>query len=157
MSERWSRLAVATEALLLAFPVTYLAVFALAADMLSLTAPAVPIYERAQAIVYALPIIPLAAGWILIARFVISGSPALRSSSNVLWVLSFSGAIIVLVSIFIGFWSRRRAFGDPASLWPWILSYFRELSVGMPAIIPLIHLTLERRFRVFSNNHRRVP
>ena len=157
MSERWSRLAVAVEALLFALPVTYLGIFAFAAGVLSLTEQTVPTHERAQAIVYALPIIPLAAGWTLIGRFVITGSPALRCSGDVLWLFSFLGAMIVLAGVFVGFWSRGRAFGDPASLWPWVLSYFRELSVGIPAIIPLIHLTLERRFRMSSNNRWREP
>jgi len=157
MTERWSRFAVAIEALLLAFPVTYLAIAAFAAGMLFLTEQTPPMYERAQTIVYALPIIPLAAGWILIGRFVIAGSPALRSSSNVLWLLSFLGVIIALAALFVGHWSRRGDFGDAASLWPWVRSYFRELALGIPAMIPLIHLTLERRFRMSSNNRWRGP
>jgi len=158
MTEPWSRFAVAIEALLLALPVTYLAIAGFAATMLFLTdEQTLPIYERAQMIVYALPIIPLAAGWILIGRFVIAGSPTLRSSSDVLWLLSFLGAIIVFAALFVGYWLRRRDFGDAASLWPWVRSYFRELALGIPALIPLVHLTLERRFRMSSNNRWRGP
>jgi len=64
MAERWSRLAVATEAVLFAVPVTSLAVFALVARVSFTGEQPRQIYDKAEAIVVALPIVPLCAGWV---------------------------------------------------------------------------------------------
>jgi hypothetical protein len=148
MTERLSRFLVALEALLLAVPVTALATLAGIAGLLLLTDRPMPIYERAQTIVYLVPFVPLVAGWILMARFVVFGSAALRSSSKALWfAASLGAALFVLAALCAAAWTRSITFLKPDSVWYWLLSYFRELAFGLPALVPLAHLALERRFR----------
>lgn len=151
MDSRASRTAVALEALLLALPVTALASFGFIAGISYLTQRHLEVYEKAQVIVYLLPMIPLLAGWALIGRFVISGPGSLRSSSNLLWSIAFLGAVIILAAMLAGYWTRQRGFGDPASLRSWVRSYLRELTLGLPAVVPLAHLTFERWVRMSSN------
>jgi hypothetical protein len=155
MSERFSRFAVAVEALLLALPVTVLAGWAFIAGLMLLVNQSVQTYERAQTIVYALPVVPLLAGWTLIGRFVLRGASALHSSSRLLWLQVLFGAITVLGAFFVGLWRQSISdFGSGESLWPWLRSYFRELMFGLPAIIPLTHLAIERYLRIPSQVHR---
>jgi hypothetical protein len=148
MTESLSRFLVALEALFLAVPVTALATLAGTAGLLLLTDRPIPNYERAQTIVYLLPFVPLVAGWILMARFVVFGSVALRSTSRVLWVAAALGVgLFVLAALCAAAWRRSPGFFEPDSVWYWVLSYFRELVFGLPALVPLTHLALERRFR----------
>jgi len=154
MTERTSRIAVAFEALLFALPVTLLGTLAFASVLFSLASRSDQIYERAQNIVYTLPVLPLLAGWTLVARFVIFGSDSLRSSSRLLWLLALSGVALVCAALLF----RVRAnFGDARSLWAWVRSYLGELIFGAPAIVPLIHLIFERRLRMPSNQSLERP
>ena len=148
MTERLSRFLVVLEALFLAVPVTALATFAGIAGLVLLTDRPMPIYERAQTIVYLVPFVPLAAGWILMARFVVFGSAALRASSRALWLAAILGAaLFVLAALCAAVWARSSTFFKSDSVFYWLLSYFRELAFGFPALVPLAHLALERRFR----------
>ena len=147
MAERWSRLAVATEAVLFAVPVTSLAVFALVARVSFTGEQPRQIYDKAEAIVVALPIVPLCAGWVLLGRFVVGGSPALRSTSRLTWLLAFSGAVLAIAALVLRYWRPGSYLEDATSLWRWVTIYFRNLDTGMLAVIPLIHLTIERSLR----------
>lgn len=152
MSEQLSRFVVGIEAVFFALPVTALACISAFAGLMLLSDRSDHLYEIAQKIVYALPVAPLVAGWVLIARFVIFGSGTLRSSSNLLWATATVGGALVLAAIFVGLLSRNRVFGDAESVWPWVRTYFHELAFGLPALVPLAHLAIERLFRKSSNN-----
>ena len=153
MTERTSRIAVAFEALLFALPVTLLGTLAFASVLFSLASRSDQIYEKAQNIVYTLPVLPLLAGWTLVARLIF-GSDSLRSSSRLLWLLALSDVALVCAALLF----RVRAnFGDARSLWAWVRSYLGELIFGAPAIVPLIHLIFERRLRMPSNQSLERP
>jgi hypothetical protein len=148
MTERLSRFLVAVEAVLLAVPVTALAAFAAIAGLVLLADRPIPLYEQAQTIVYLMPVVPLVAGWVLMARFVVFGSAALRSSSRVLWSAASLGAVLFFfAALCAAAWRRNINFLRPDSIWYWLLAYFRELTFGLPLLVPLVHLSLERRFR----------
>src|SRR6185312_10105773 len=103
------------------------------AGLVLLTNQPTPLYEQAQALVYLVPLIPLAAGWILIARFVIFGSGALRSSAKGLWLTaSLGAALFVLAVLCAATWTRTSKVMKPDSSWYWIASYLRELVFGLP-------------------------
>ena len=151
MSERWSKVLVAIEALVLAVPVTLLAALALlGAATYFLTANSEP-YERAQSIVYLVPLPPLAAGWTLIARFLGSGRAGLRSARAYLWWLAVVGVALVISAAWVGYRLDTHDLEYEPTLWKWLLLYFRDLAFGLPAIVPLVHLAIERRVGMSSN------
>jgi len=151
MSERWSKFLVALEALVLLVPVTLLAAFSLVGAITYLRAVHLEPYEQAQAIVYLVPLAPLTAGWILIARFLASGRAGLESCRAYLWWLAGLGGVLVVAAIWVGSSFDEHKLEYEPTMWKWMLLYCRELAFGLPALVPLIHLAIERRVRTSSN------
>ena len=88
------------------------------------------------------PTISLTCGWILVFRFFVYGSAALRSTSGLIWVGAIFGGIAVIAAVVIS------AIGIKAAL----PEYFGLLVVGSPALVPLTHIVLERMFPTSANN-----
>jgi general stress protein CsbA len=153
MSERWSKLLVAVEALVLFVPVTLLAALSILGAIAFVLAAHMEPYEQAQAIVYLIPVVPLIAGWMLIGRFLASGRAGLRSCGALLWWLAALGGAIVLAAICVGSSFDKHELEYEPTLGRWVLLYFRELAFGLPALVPLVHLAIERR-RQMSSNYR---
>jgi len=145
MSDRWHKLAVALEALLLAAPVTYLGgIFGLMSLVMLVGGSPLEPYDQAQTFVYLLPLTPLLAGWVLIVHFLIKGRPGLSAASSYLWWLSGLGIVIILAAILVTFVDLQEL-NDHPTMWLWVVKYFRELVFGLPAVVPLIHLMLLRK------------
>ena len=150
MTERGHKILVALEATLLALPVTYLGGSLGLLSAVSIFGDLSEPYDRAQALVYALPILPLICGWVLIARFLLRGYAGLLSvSPYVIWV-AIAGVVLVVAALLVGVSFDVYELGYSPTYWLWVAKYFRELGFGMPAIIPLAHLLILRGMKLPS-------
>jgi hypothetical protein len=151
MRERWHRVLVAIEAVLLAAPVTYVSASMTVLSIATLFEGNSEPYDRAQSLVYLLPVAPLACGWVLITRFVRRGIDGLQTTSSGVWLLAWLGVAMLLTAFFANAtFDVHRLEGEP-TMWLWILKYYRELVFGLPALAPLLHVWLVGRSRMPSN------
>ena len=142
----------ALEALLLALPVTILLIPFIVGSFAQLSNPHLETYEAAQIVAYLLPVPSLTAGWILIGRFLRTGASGLRIINPVTWWLVAVGALIPIGALIASSSFDPHKFEyDPTDL-GWFLVYFRELALGLPAVIPLLHLLIERLWRAPANS-----
>jgi hypothetical protein len=151
MSERWSKCLLAVEAFVLAVPITCLAALAALGSVASLFSGNSEPYDRAQAIVYLLPIAPLASAWLLIWRFLLRGRVGLRSTTGPWWWIAAFGALLAAAAALVRLCFDTHSVESAPTFLGWILSYYRELALGVPAVVPLTHLVVERTPRMSSN------
>lgn len=146
MSDHWHKSFVKIEALLFAGPVTFIAgtMGVIAIASLIVGRFELESSELAEIVVYLLPLPPLIAGWVLIARFIVQGRNGLNSSGSYLWWLAMFGVVIVFAAMSIPSNVDMKRVGGEITFGSWFRLYFRDLMLGLPAFVPLIHLLLLR-------------
>ena len=92
-------------------------------------------------------LVALASGWTLVFRFLGRGAQALRAEPTWLWVAAGVGGLLAVAALAI----VANPFADPRSPPLGRGSGFGLLAAGSPAIVPLIHLWLERRRSMPAN------
>jgi hypothetical protein len=143
MSEGHSKFIIAIETLLLLVPTSSIALLQWGFTLVNVVGrplgrPTLDFFVFIQ-----LPMISLVCGWTLVIRFFVYGSDALRSTSGWIWSGAIIGGIVAIaalievVAIHFGDVSIRAALPE----------YFGLLVIGSPALVPLIHIVLERIFR----------
>jgi hypothetical protein len=157
VSEAFSKSLVALQAVVLLAPITLLA---LAETILNafraLTLPVGPIVA-AQALIYAPALLSLACGWVLVIRFLRGGASALRDSSAWLWLGSYLGSAIAVAACVTSIVYFACGHCIPDTMPMFLLIFLAYQVIGIPAALLLLHLLLERRFRLSSNNRWRGP
>jgi len=133
MSELNSRVHLATEAIVICLPLTVLFIVGVLPARIdhSINFP-----ERVAFVDLVSGFVTLAALlclWRLMAAFVVRGSTALRQLSTYWWVLPIAGAALA-VQIAAASWTA------PVIKQSWLI----ELVWGLPLLVPLLHLGIER-------------
>jgi hypothetical protein len=139
MPDRISKFAIAIEALLLLVPLSALAFWMWTGRLLGR-----PLGWWMIDPPLLVATISLVCGWILVFRFFVHGSAALRATSSLIWAGAILGGAAVIAAAAINF----GAIGLKAAL----PEYFGLLVVGSPALVPLTHVLLERMLRKSANN-----
>jgi hypothetical protein len=144
MSEGLSKFLIAIEALLLLVPLSSLAFLMWASRLIG-----EPLGWWTLDPILLVSTISLACGWILVFRFFVYGTTVLRSTSSLVWVGAILGgaAVIAAVAIKFGGIGVKAAF----------LEYFSLFVFGIPALVPLSHIILERMYRNSDNNRCERP
>ena len=119
MSEGLSKFTIAIEALLLLVPLSAITFWMWVGRLLGRSLG----WWTLDPLVL-VPTISLTCGWILVFRFFVYGSAALRSTSGLIWVGAIFGGIAVIAAVVIS------AIGIKAAL----PEYFGLLVVGSPAL-----------------------
>ena len=127
-----SRALVAFEASFILLPVTFYSVF-FGAVLIGISFRDDSGYDLFLAIVVALVLLSLIAGWVLSVGFIFRGVSALKTLGGFWFYLAFLGVVITLCSLPI-------ALFDPDSS----LGVF---AFGSPALILFLHLLAEKRLR----------
>ena len=133
MSELNSRVYLATEAIVIALPVTLRFV---AGVLPAHVGYAVDFSEREAFVDLVSGVVALGALlclWRLMAAFVVGGRTALRRLSTYWWVLPIAGAAL---AVQVG----GEAWAAPVNARSWV----NELVWGLPLLVPLLHLSVER-------------
>jgi hypothetical protein len=132
MSNLFSRVYLTTEAIVICLPLTVLFVVGVvpAQIVYSLNLPEPDFVDLVSGLVTLAALVCL---WRMIAAFLIGGRTALRRLSTYWWVLPVAGAALGL-QLAAGSWAA------PVMKRTWL----NELVWGVPLLIPLLHLCLER-------------
>ena len=140
MSERVSRAGLAIEAIIICLPLTVLfLVGGLSGDIYMLihfSKPEALVDIASGLVIFA----TLLCAWWLMATFVLRGCAKLRQLSLYWWVLPFVSATLA-VGITVYLWSASVI--EP--------SWINEFGWGIPFLIPLVHLCIERWGRSSAN------
>jgi hypothetical protein len=144
MSERWSKVLLSVEALLIAVPVTLLFVFYAPDEVIRVTA--LSVNWGSSLVVLLVGGVSLLIGWWLMIRFVIGGGPALRSVIPFIWALLYVAACVAVLACALVL------FRGASPILTVLSKRFGVLALGAPLLVPLVHLVLERRVRLAANN-----
>jgi hypothetical protein len=140
MSERISRIILGIEALIICFPLTFLFMAAVIPSSFS-SFKYLPIDEAYATAATSLVIFgTLACAWRLIFSFLFPGRTALRNTSNYWWLLPFLSAGVAL-AVTVHLWSADVIEPSAINTFGW----------GVPFLIPLAHLCVERWWRSSAN------
>jgi hypothetical protein len=139
MPQRISKFMIAIEALFLLVPLSAVAFWVCAGRLMER-----PLGWWTLDPLVLVPAISLPCGWILVFRFLVHGSAALRFTSSLIWIGAIFGGAAVIAAVAIKF--------GATALEAVLPEYFGLLVVGSPALVPLTHIVLERIFRESANN-----
>lgn len=128
MSKFFSRVYLATEAIVICFPLTVLFVVGVLPAQINLPEPG--FVDLVSGLVTLAALLCL---WRLMAAFLVGGRIGLRRLSTYWWVLPVAGAALA-VHIAAGSWSV------PVMQRSWL----NEFVWGVPLLVPLLHLCVER-------------
>jgi hypothetical protein len=134
-SLRVSRAFLLVEALVIVAPGTFYALWGMVL-LGTLARPSLGLLIHVLAIA-ALGLVPLLAGWRLIIAFTKRGPEGLKAVSIVWWALTLPGALFALAAIGSWWVPFGSSWYDATALPRWSI-------VTAPALIPLVHLALER-------------
>ena len=138
MTEFSSRVVLALEAVVIGLPLTVLfVVFVLPSVLYFQTSQ----FDLVLVLSSVATLVTLCCAWWLMATFIFRGQVALRATSRAWWLLPFLVAVLGLLA------AMRLAFApviEPSGINTFIW--------GVPFILPLLHLSVERWGRLRSNN-----
>ena len=132
MSKLFSRVYLATEAIVICFPLTVLFVVGVLPVQIdhSINLLEPDFVDLVSGLVTLAALVCL---WRLMAAFLVGGRTGLRRLSTYWWVLPIAGAALA-VHIAAGSWAA------PATKRSWL----NDLVWGLPLLVPLLHLCVER-------------
>lgn len=136
MSEAWSRVLLALEAVIICLPLTVLfVVFIVPSTVYFATESGDPL-SLSSAIAIAVILATWACAWWLIGLFLARGTTALRSTALFWWILPFGTAALGFLAVLHVLLATVL---EPSA--------FNIFAWGLPCIVPLAHLSWERWLR----------
>jgi len=143
MPERFSRIIVALEALVLLAPTSLIALWAAVFLLGSGLGDGVRHAEPIPLVFFLISTMSLACGWVLVVDFVAGGWSRLQHGPILLWIFAASGAVLSLASAVVVLISELGENSLPLDN----LGGFGLMAFGAPALIPFAHVLLERVLR----------
>ena len=146
MTEKTSRILLILEAVLIATPLTFLALVATYLHVSDLFKFPMLAYVIALGLLTLLSLGAIASGWRLFAAFLLGGTSELKRQHPAWWVMILAGVLI----LFGSFVSKLLPPSPEYSMW-WSFRFdFDMFTLCAPILIPLCHLAAERVLRQTS-------
>ncbi len=143
MPEKMSRLLLIIEAILIATPLSLLALadtFLLVSDAFEFPALS---YVVALSFLALFSLAAIASGWRLFATFLRGGTKELKHRNSAWWFVILTGVLILLSSII----SKLLPPSPEYSAWSEFRFQFEAFALSTPILVPLCHLAAERFLR----------